>query len=173
MDSTSSSLELTQRNHAMDAANSDVTADLTQPIDGFSVSAIRSAMENICFEMATSVSRTATTPIINRSNIRCTTIWDAGRRWSNGVPKPSWDLSTPAPDRWDAYHEIGRCREGCLPLAGPLPGVSRSGLVCRTRGGGALRLRGYVADRRGDHAAGIRSGLWRNQQRKPVRLADR
>ena len=42
---------------------------------------IRSAMETICFEMATFVSRTATTPILNQSNERNATILDARADW--------------------------------------------------------------------------------------------
>lgn len=72
MDSTSTigtaGVSLSHRNYAMNAANSDVTADLKQPIDGFTVSATRSAILNTCLEMATYVSRTATAPIVNQSN---------------------------------------------------------------------------------------------------------
>lgn len=42
----------------------------TAPIDAVTAAVIRSAMETICFEMATYVSRTATTPILNQSNER-------------------------------------------------------------------------------------------------------
>ena len=46
-------------------------------VDPVTASVIRSAMETICFEMATYVSRTATTPILNQSNERNATILDA------------------------------------------------------------------------------------------------
>ena len=46
-------------------------------IDLVTAEVIRSAMETSCFEMATFVSRTATTPILNQSNERNATILDA------------------------------------------------------------------------------------------------
>ena len=49
-------------------------------IDLVTAEVIRSAMETICFEMATYVSRTATTPILNQSNERNATILDATGR---------------------------------------------------------------------------------------------
>lgn len=159
------------RQCAMNAVNSEATADLQQLIAVVTASAIRSAIENIGFETATYVSRTATTPIADQSNARRTTIRDGGRCWSSGAPTPSWNLCTPTRGRWDGFRDIGRCREGSLPPAGPVPGVSRSGLVRRTRSGGIHHLRGYIADRRDDDAAGITSGLLRNRQTKPAGLA--
>lgn len=44
--------------------------------DSITASVIRSAMETVCFEMVTYVSRTATTPILNQSNERNATILD-------------------------------------------------------------------------------------------------
>ena len=52
----------------------------TSTVDPVTASVIRSAMETICFEMATYVSRTATTPILNQSNERNATILDAHGR---------------------------------------------------------------------------------------------
>lgn len=49
-------------------------------IDAVTASVIRSAMETTCFEMATYVSRTATTPILNQSNERNATVLDATGR---------------------------------------------------------------------------------------------
>jgi len=60
------------------------------PIDLVTAEVIRSAMETICFEMATYVSRTATTPILNQSNERNATILDAQGRLtalSVGIPQ--------------------------------------------------------------------------------------
>ncbi len=58
-------------------------------IDVVTAEVIRSAMETICFEMATYVSRTATTPILNQSNERNATILDGQGRLaalSVGIP---------------------------------------------------------------------------------------
>ena len=46
-------------------------------VDQVTAEVVRGAMETICFEMATYVSRTATTPILNQSNERNATILDA------------------------------------------------------------------------------------------------
>ena len=51
--------------------------DVHADVDAVTASVIRSAMETICFEMATYVSRTATTPILNQSTERNATILDA------------------------------------------------------------------------------------------------
>ena len=48
--------------------------------DSVTASVIRSAMETVSFEMATYVSRTATTPILNQSNERNATILDQSGR---------------------------------------------------------------------------------------------
>src|ERR1700681_612088 len=51
-----------------------VPRSTTESVDAVTAEVIRSAMETICFEMATYVSRTATTPILNQSNERNATI---------------------------------------------------------------------------------------------------
>jgi N-methylhydantoinase B len=59
-------------------------------IDPITAEVVRSGMETVCFEMATYVSRTATTPILNQSNERNATILDAGGRLaalSVGIPQ--------------------------------------------------------------------------------------
>ncbi len=62
---------------------------------------IRSAMETTCFEMATFVSRTATTPILNQSNERNATILDAkGRLSALSVGIPQFMLSSTLPVRF-------------------------------------------------------------------------
>lgn len=62
---------------------------------------IRSAMETVCFEMATFVSRTATTPILNQSNERNATILDArGRLSALSVGIPQFMLSSTLPVRF-------------------------------------------------------------------------
>ena len=76
--------------------NSDVPT-----VDPVTASVIRSAMETICFEMATYVSRTATTPILNQSNERNATILDAhGRLAALSVGIPQFMLSSTLPVRF-------------------------------------------------------------------------
>ena len=58
-------------------------------------------METVCFEMATYVSRTATTPILNQSNERNATILDAqGRLAALSVGIPQFMLSSTLPVRF-------------------------------------------------------------------------
>ena len=62
---------------------------------------VRSAMETVCFEMATFVSRTATTPILNQSNERNATILDwRGRLAALSVGIPQFMLSSTLPVRF-------------------------------------------------------------------------
>jgi len=68
--------------------------------DSITASVIRSAMETVCFEMATYVSRTATTPILNQSNERNATIMDQqGRLAALSVGIPQFMLSSTLPVR--------------------------------------------------------------------------
>jgi N-methylhydantoinase B len=68
--------------------------------DSITASVIRSAMETVCFEMATYVSRTATTPILNQSNERNATILDqTGRLAALSVGIPQFMLSSTLPVR--------------------------------------------------------------------------
>src|SRR5689334_21133934 len=77
------------------------TAIGTEQFDVVTASVIRSAMETICFEMATYVSRTATTPILNQSNERNATILDAaGRLAALSVGIPQFMLSSTLPVRF-------------------------------------------------------------------------
>ena len=67
-------------------------------IDLVTAEVIRSAMETVCFEMATFVSRTATTPILNQSNERNATILDwKGRLSALSVGIPQFMLSSTLP----------------------------------------------------------------------------
>jgi N-methylhydantoinase B len=69
-------------------------------IDAVTAEVVRSALETICFEMATFVSRTATTPILNQSNERNATILDAhGRLAALSVGIPQFMLSSTLPVR--------------------------------------------------------------------------
>src|SRR6516165_10876615 len=80
---------------------------------GVEAEVIRSAMETVCFEMATYVSRTATTPILNQSNERNATILDArGRLAALSVGIPQFMLTSTLPVRFaldflgaDEFHE--------------------------------------------------------------------
>ncbi len=70
-------------------------------LDSVTAEVIRSAMETICFEMATYVSRTATTPILNQSNERNATILDGrGRLAALSVGIPQFMLSSTLPVRF-------------------------------------------------------------------------
>src|SRR5580704_4367597 len=70
-------------------------------VDPITAEVIRSAMETVCFEMATFVSRTATTPILNQSNERNATILDAeGRLAALSVGIPQFMLSSTLPVRF-------------------------------------------------------------------------
>src|ERR1700735_517042 len=70
----------------------------TSEIDLVTAEVIRSAMETVCFEMATYVSRTATTPILNQSNERNATILDGqGRLAALSVGIPQFMLSSTLP----------------------------------------------------------------------------
>ena len=78
-----------------------MTISETELIDPVTAEVIRSAMETICFEMATYVSRTATTPILNQSNERNATILDGrGRLAALSVGIPQFMLSATLPVRF-------------------------------------------------------------------------
>jgi N-methylhydantoinase B len=69
--------------------------------DAVTAEVIRSRMETVCFEMATFVSRTATTPILNQSNERNATILDGhGRLAALSVGIPQFMLSSTLPVRF-------------------------------------------------------------------------
>ena len=70
-------------------------------VDGVTAEVVRSAMETVCFEMATYVSRTATTPILNQSNERNATILDGrGRLAALSVGIPQFMLTSTLPVRF-------------------------------------------------------------------------
>src|SRR5579862_98530 len=75
-----------------------VTRPATGTVDAVTAEVIRSAMETVCFEMATFVSRTATTPILNQSNERNATIHDwQGRLAALSVGIPQFMLTATLP----------------------------------------------------------------------------
>src|SRR3954467_8087642 len=86
----------------------------TPTVDPVTAEVIRGGMETICFEMATYVSRTATTPILNQSNERNATILDAQGRLaalSGGIPQ--FMLTSTLPVRFALeYLGVDEFREG-------------------------------------------------------------
>jgi N-methylhydantoinase B len=83
-------------------AISSTTRNDTEPgaalADPITAEVVRSAMETVCFEMATFVSRTATTPILNQSNERNATILDSnGRLAALSVGVPQFMLTSTLP----------------------------------------------------------------------------
>jgi len=70
-------------------------------VDPVTAEVVRDVMETVCFEMATYVSRTATTPILNQSNERNATILDArGRLAALSVGIPQFMLTSTLPVRF-------------------------------------------------------------------------
>ena len=70
-------------------------------VDPVTAGVVRSAMETVCYEMATYVSRTATTPILNQSNERNATILDSlGRLVALSVGIPQFMLTSTLPVRF-------------------------------------------------------------------------
>src|SRR5947199_7800210 len=80
----------------------------TRKIDPVTAEVIRGGLETIAFEMATHVSLTATTPILNQSNERNATILDEhGRLAALDVGVPQFMLSSMGPIRF-ALEFFGR-----------------------------------------------------------------
>ena len=78
-----------------------MAASTAMDIDPITAEVVRSAMETVCFEMATYISRTATTPILNQSNERNATILDAaGRLAALSVGIPQFMLSSTLPVKY-------------------------------------------------------------------------
>ncbi len=91
----------------------------TPSVDQVTAEVVRGAMETICFEMATYVSRTATTPILNQSNERNATILDAqGRLAALSVGIPQFMLTSTLPVRFALdYLGADEFREGDVFVA--------------------------------------------------------
>ena len=84
-------------------------------VDPVNAEVIRGALETVAFEMATHVSLTATTPILNQSNERNATILDArGRLAALSVGIPQFMLSSTLPVRFaiDFFAGEGGLRRG-------------------------------------------------------------
>ena len=88
-------------------------------VDQVTAEVVRGALETICFEMATYVSRTATTPILNQSNERNATILDAqGRLAALSVGIPQFMLTSTLPVRFALdFLGVEEFREGDVFLA--------------------------------------------------------
>ena len=89
-----------------------LAADVT--VDPVTAEVVRGTMETICWEMATYVSRTATTPILNQSNERNATILDGqGRLVALSVGIPQFMLTSTLPVRFALeFLGVGEFREG-------------------------------------------------------------
>ncbi len=83
-------------------------------VDPVTAEVVRDYMETVCFEMATYVSRTATTPILNQSNERNATILDGrGRLAALSVGIPQFMLTSTLPVRFALdFLGVDEFREG-------------------------------------------------------------
>jgi len=132
--------------------------------DVITATVIRSAMETICFEMATYVSRTATTPILNQSNERNATILDAtGRLAALSVGIPQFMLSSTLPVRFAAEFFAGDLHPGDVIIAndpytggGHLPDVNVFAPVFGP--GGELALFASIQCHHGDTGGAMAGG---------------
>ncbi|MDZ7733364.1 MAG: hydantoinase B/oxoprolinase family protein [Acidimicrobiia bacterium] len=88
-------------------------------VDPVTAEVVRDHMETVCFEMATYVSRTATTPILNQSNERNATILDAqGRLAALSVGIPQFMLTSTLPVRFALeFLGVDEFREGDVFVA--------------------------------------------------------
>lgn len=88
-------------------------------VDPVTAEVVRSSMETVCFEMATYVSRTATTPILNQSNERNATVLDArGRLAALSVGIPQFMLTSTLPVRFALdFLGVDEFREGDVFVA--------------------------------------------------------
>jgi N-methylhydantoinase B len=89
-------------------------------IDPVTVEVIRGGMETVAYEMATHVSLTATTPILNQSNERNATILDGrGALAALSVGIPQFMLSSTLPIRFalEFFQEDGGLQEGDVLVA--------------------------------------------------------
>ncbi|MDX6741465.1 hydantoinase B/oxoprolinase family protein [Actinocorallia sp. A-T 12471] len=164
-----------------------MTVQVSSPVDVVTATVIRSAMETICFEMATYVSRTATTPILNQSNERNATILDAtGRLAALSVGIPQFMLSSTLPVRFAADFFAGDLHPGDVLIAndpyhggGHLPDVNVFAPVFDAEG--TLVLFASIQCHHGDTGGAMAGGynvfakdIWSEGVRYPVlKLVDR
>src|SRR5690348_513490 len=87
-------------------------------VDPITAEIIRGYMETVCYEMATHVSLTATTPILNQSNERNATILDGhGRLAALSVGIPQFMLSSTLPVRFASEFFEGELYPGDVLIA--------------------------------------------------------
>jgi N-methylhydantoinase B len=156
-------------------------------VDPVDAEVIRSAMETTCFEMATYVSRTATTPILNESNERNASILDRhGRLAALSVGVPQLMLCSSLPVRFALeFLGVEGLAEGDVLLsndpyvgAGHLPDYNVFAPVFAS---GRLVLVASIQCHHGDTGGSIPGGynvsaqdIWGEGVRWPVvKLADR
>jgi N-methylhydantoinase B len=155
-------------------------------VDPVTAEVIRGGMETICFEMATYVSRTATTPILNQSNERNATILDAqGRLAALSVGIPQFMLTSTLPVRFALeFLGIEEFREGDMFVAndpyhggGHLPDYNVFAPVFADAGDGTRKmvLIASIQCHHGDTGGGVPGGynitandVWGEGVRWPV-----
>src|SRR5499425_1892016 len=155
-------------------------------VDPVTVEVIRGAMETVAYEMATHVSLTATTPILNQSNERNATILDGrGRLAALSVGIPQFMLSSTLPVRFalDFFRDEG-LHEGDVYVAndpyhggGHLPDYNVFAPVFADSGDGTRRmvLIASIQCHHGDTGGGVPGGynvtatdIWGEGVRWPV-----
>jgi N-methylhydantoinase B len=155
-------------------------------VDPVTAEVVRGALETICFEMATYVSRTATTPILNQSNERNATILDAsGRLAALSVGIPQFMLTSTLPVRFALeFLGVDEFREGDVFVAndpyhggGHLPDYNVFAPVFADNGHGArhMVLIASIQCHHGDTGGGVPGGynvtagdIWGEGVRWPV-----
>jgi N-methylhydantoinase B len=155
-------------------------------VDPVTAEVVRGALETICFEMATYVSRTATTPILNQSNERNATILDAGGRLAAlSVGIPQFMLTSTLPVRFALeFLGVDEFREGDVFVAndpyhggGHLPDYNVFAPVFADNGHGArhMVLIASIQCHHGDTGGGVPGGynitagdIWGEGVRWPV-----
>src|SRR5271169_966804 len=157
-----------------------------ETVDPVTAEVVRGVMETICFEMATYVSRTATTPILNQSNERNATILDSkGRLAALSVGIPQFMLTSTLPVRFDLdFLGVDEFREDDVFVAndpyhggGHLPDYNVFAPVFADDGNGGRRmvLIASIQCHHGDTGGGVPGGynvtaadIWGEGVRWPV-----
>lgn len=161
-------------------------------VDPVTAEVIRGTMETVCFEMATYVSRTATTPILNQSNERNATILDAkGRLAALSVGIPQFMLTSTLPVRFALeFFGAGEFHEGDVFVGndpyhggGHLPDYNVFAPIFAGDGNGGRRmvLIASIQCHHGDTGGGVPGGynvtatdIWGEGARWPaVKVVDR
>ena len=159
----------------------DTLRDTPTALDAVTAEVVRSAMETVCFEMATYVSRTATTPILNQSNERNATILDSqGRLAALSVGIPQFMLSSTLPVRFALEYLEGELYPGDVLVSndpyhggGHLPDFNVFAPVFSS--GGELLLVASIQCHHGDTGGAVAGGyntfakdIWSEGTRYPL-----